>query len=158
MNLSDFIDQLAVNMEDLENFAEVGYTQGMSKIISKAMNQKRKTERPIHCSDSKRETIYIRKDDAWQKDSNKEECQRLINHIISRNFKFMTKWCEEHPEHQVSDSPDYEKWYSITRAMCNVDPRAMKKLIHHLAIITEIEKDDDDTVLPHTGVHTGGWR
>jgi hypothetical protein len=77
MNLSDFIEQLVVNMEDLEYICEVGYTQGMSKIISKAINERRKTERPIHCSDIKRETMYVRKDDAWQKDPNKDECQRF---------------------------------------------------------------------------------
>ena len=144
MNLSDFIEQLAVNMEDLEYICEVGYTQGMSKIISKAINEKRKTERPIHCSDPKRETMYVRKDDAWQKDPNKDECQRLIDQIVSKNYKCMKKWCDDHPNYQVSDSPDYEKWYSITRKICNADPRAMKKLIHHLALATEIEKSEAD--------------
>ena len=143
MNLSDFIQNLVVNMEDLEHICEVGYTQGMSKIITKAMNGTRKTERPIHCSDSKRETMYVRKDDAWQKDANKEECERLIKHIGSKNYKFMSKWCEDNPGYQVSDSSEYEKWYSITRELCNTDPKAMKRLIHHLALATEIEKDDD---------------
>ena len=144
MNLSDFIQNLVVNMEDLEHICEVGYTQGMSNIITKAMNGTRKTERPIHCSDSKRETMYVRKDDAWQKDANKEECERLIKHIGSKNYKFMSKWCEDNPGYQVSDSPEYEKWYSITRELCNTDPKAMKKLIHHLALATEIEKEEID--------------
>ena len=143
MNLTDFIQGLVVNMEDLEHICELGYTQGMSKIISKAMNGTRKTERPIHCSDSKRETMYVRKDDTWHKDANKEECERLIKHIGSKNMKFMSKWCEDNPGYQISDSPEYEKWYSITRALCNTDPKAMRKLIHHLALATEIEKDDD---------------
>ena len=142
MNLTDFIDRLVINMEDLEHMSEVGYTQGMAKIISKAMNETQTTERPIHCSDAKRETMYVRKDDAWQKDPNKEECQRLINHITSKNYKFMSKWCQDNPDHQVSDSPEYDKWFRMTRAMCNADPKAMKKLIHHLALITEIEKQD----------------
>ena len=142
MNLTDFIDRLVVNMEDLEHMSEVGYTQGMAKIISKAMNETQTTERPIHCSDAKRETMYVRKDDAWQKDPDKEECQRLINHITSKNYKFMSKWCQDNPDHQVSDSPEYDKWFRMTRAMCNADPKAMKKLIHHLALITEIEKQD----------------
>jgi hypothetical protein len=140
MNLSDFIEGLAVNMEDLEHICEVGYTQGMSKIITKAINEKERTERPIHCSDAKRETMYVRKDDAWQKDPNKEECLRLIDHIRSKNYKFMSQWCQDHPDARVSDSPEYEKWYNITRELCNADPKAMKKLIHHLALTTEIEK------------------
>lgn len=142
MNLTDFIDRLVVNMEDLEHMCEVGYTQGMSKIITKAMNDTQTTERPIHCSDAKRETMYVRKDDAWQKDPDKEECQRLINNIASKNYKFMAKWRQDNPDCQVSDSPEYDKWFRMTRAMCNADPKAMKKLIHHLALITEIEKQD----------------
>ena len=150
MNLSDFIQGLVVNMEDLENICELGYTEGMSKIITKAINGKHQTERPIHCSDSKRETMYVKKDDVWFKDSNKEECQRLIDHITSKNYKFMKKWCDENPGYVVSDSPDYDKWYSITRALCNTDPKARKKLMRHLALTTEIEKDDfqrDDAVV-----------
>ena len=142
MNLSDFIKELVVNMEDLEYICEAGYTEGMSKIITKAINGKHKTERPIHCSDSKRETMHVKQDDVWQKDSNKEECERLIDHITSKNYKFMKKWCDEHPGYVVSDSPDYDKWYSITRALCNTDPKAKKKLMRHLALATEIEKDE----------------
>jgi hypothetical protein len=144
MNLSDFIKELVVNMEDLEYICEAGYAEGMSKIITKAINRKHKTERPIHCSDSKRETMHVKHDDVWQKDSNKEECERLIDHITSKNYKFMKKWCDEHPGYIVSDSPEYDKWYGITRALCNTDPKAKKKLLRHLALVTEIEKDDDE--------------
>jgi hypothetical protein len=54
----------------------------------------------------------------------------------------MSKWRQDNPDCQVSDSPEYEKWFKMTRAMCNADPAAMKKLIHNLALITEIEKQD----------------
>ena len=144
MNLSDFIKELVVNMEDLEYICEAGYAEGMSKIITKAINGKHKTERPIHCSDSKRETMHIKQDDVWQKDSNKEECERFIDHITSKNYKLMKKWCDEHPGYIISDSPEYDKWYGITRALCNTDVKAKKKLMRHLAHVTEIEKDDDD--------------
>jgi hypothetical protein len=72
-----------------------------------------------------------------------ENIKLLINHIVSKNFKFMKKWCEDHPDYQVSDSAEYEKWFSMTRTMCNADPRAMKKLIHQLALATEIEKGEE---------------
>lgn len=144
LNLSDFIQNLEVKMEDIEHMCEVGYTKGMSKIMTKAMNRTPKTERPMHCSDSKRETIYVRNDDTWKKDENKEECEKLINHIISKNYKLIAKWCEENPDHKVFESPAHEKWYNMTREMCNTDPKAMKKLIRHLAITTEIDKDDEE--------------
>jgi hypothetical protein len=62
--------------------------------------------------------------------------------VLSLVYKFMSKWRQDNPDCQVSDSPEYEKWFKMTRAMCNADPAAMKKLIHNLALITEIEKQD----------------
>ena len=57
MNLSDFIQSIVVNMEDLTDITEVGYAQAITKIITKAMNAKQKKDRPMQCSDVKRETI-----------------------------------------------------------------------------------------------------
>ncbi|NBV84405.1 hypothetical protein EBR57_09860 [bacterium] len=66
----------------------------------------------------------------------------MIDHITSKNYKFMKKWCQDNPDCQVSDSPEYDKWFRMTLVMCNADPKTMKKWIHHLALITEIEKQD----------------
>ena len=140
MNMSDFIKNVVISMEDLEHLSEVGYTEGMQRILTKALQEKEKTERPMHCSDVKREVIYVRKDDAWLKDDTKEETEHFIRHIYHKNLKMMKEWCDEHPDHQISDSPDYEYWYSITRTMCNTNPNAMKKLVSHLAQVTAIEK------------------
>ena len=142
MNLSEFIQSVVISMEDLEHLGEVGYTEGMQRILTKALNEKGTTERPIHCSDVKREVMYVRKDDIWTKDDSKEEIENFIRYIYHKNLKTMKEWCDQHPEHQVSDSPAYEYWYSITRNMCNTNPSAMKKLISHLAQLTAIEKGE----------------
>jgi hypothetical protein len=142
VNLSDFVKTVMVTMEDLEHLGQVGYTQGMSKILSKAMQQKETTERPMHCTDLKRETIYVRENDAWKKDLQQEETGRAIQHIAHKNYKVFMEWRNQHPEHEVADSADYETWYQISRNMCNTDPAALKKLVHHLATITAIEKGE----------------
>jgi hypothetical protein len=120
-------------MEDLEYLTEVGYARGMSKILTKAMGEKDTTERPMHCSDLKREVIYVRNNDAWEKDINKEECERLINHVISKNYKTMKAWCEQHPGYQIPDSHEYDIWYRITHALCNTDERAKRQMLRQLA-------------------------
>lgn len=140
MNMSDFIKSVVISMEDLEHLGTVGYTEGMQRILTKALQEKEKKERPMHCSDVKREVIYVRKDDVWLKDDSKEETEKFIRYIYHKNLKMMKEWGDEHPEHQVSDSPEYDYWYSITRNMCNTNPNAMKKLISHLARLTAIEK------------------
>ena len=141
MNINEFIQSVVITSEDLEHLGEVGYTDGMSKILTKAMRGIETTERPMHCTDVKRETIYVRKDDAWKKDDDSEETKRLIQHIAHKNYKALMEWRNEHPEHAEPDTADYEAWYSISRNMCNTDPSALKKLIRHLALTTAVEKN-----------------
>jgi hypothetical protein len=97
---------LNITSEDLENIGEFGYTDGMSKILSKALRAIETTERPMHCTDAKRETIYVRKDDVWKKDDDCEETKRLITHIAHKNYKALTEWSKEHPEHTEHDTAD----------------------------------------------------
>jgi len=141
MNMNEFIQSVNITSEDLENIGEFGYTDGMSKILTKALRAIETTERPMHCTDAKRETIYVRKDDAWKKDDDCEETKRLITHIAHKNYKALSEWSKEHPEHTEHDTADYEAWYTISRNMCNTDPAALKKLIRHLALTTAVEKN-----------------
>jgi len=141
MNMNEFIQSVNITSEDLENIGEFGYTDGMSKILTKALRAIETTERPMHCTDAKRETIYVRKDDAWKKDDDCEETKRLITHIAHKNYKALSEWSKEHPEHTEHDTADYEAWYTISRNMCNTDPSALKKLIRHLALTTAVEKN-----------------
>jgi hypothetical protein len=138
MNFSDFIKTLSVTTEDIEHMGEVGYAQGMSKILTKALSET--NVRPMHCTDAKRETMYVKENDEWHKDLDCEESKRLIQHIQQKNYKALKEWRDNHPEHTVSDSEDYEAWYRISRNMCNTDPSALKKLIRHLAAVTAVEK------------------
>lgn len=142
MNMNEFIQRVSITAEDLEHLGEVGYTDGMSKILTKAMRGMETKERPMHCTDVKRETIYVRKDDAWKKDDDCEETKRLIQHIAHKNYKALSAWRDEHQEHSKPDTADYEAWYTISRNMCNTDPAALKKLIRHLALTTAVEKND----------------
>lgn len=138
MNFSDFLNTLSVTTEDIEQFGQVGYTLGMSKILTKALSET--NVRPMHCTDAKRETMYVKENDEWHKDLDCEESKRLIQHITHKNYKALSEWREKHPEHAVNDSEDYEAWYRISRNMCNTDPAALKKLIRHLALMTAVEK------------------
>lgn len=142
INMSDFIKGVNVTMEDLEHLGHVGYVEGMTKILSKAINQTEKSERPMHCTDVKRETIYVRKNDEWHKDVELEETKRFIQHVAHKNHKTMAEWRQTQPEVLVHDTEPYESWYRISRNICNTDPNAIKKLIRHLASMTAVEKDD----------------
>jgi len=138
MNFSDFINSISVTFEDIQHIGEVGYTAGMAKIISKALRDSK--SRPMHCSDTKRETIYVKENDEWHRDLDCEETARLIRNIVSKNYKALAEWRATLPEQLIHDTPEYEAWYSMSRNMCNTDSAALKKLIRHLATVTAIKK------------------
>ena len=143
MNLSDFIQSIVVEMEDLSDITQIGYVQAMTKIITKAMKERHKTERPMHCSDVKRETIYIRKANAWEQDVNKEETHRFLSHLIKKCCMCMKAWYDEHPDCQIQDSPDNEMYYSILQEITRSSFKYEKKLTHRLAELTEINQSGD---------------
>ena len=141
-NLADFVREVVISMEDLEHLGQVGYVQGMTKILTKALNSTDHTERPMHCTDVKRATIYVKQNDEWKKDIQQEQTIKAIERIAHNHMKTFKEWRDMHPNFAVSDTEDYETWYRISRSLCNTDPAVMKKLVQHLAIITAIEKGE----------------
>ena len=68
MNITDFVDSIKLELSDLMELGEIGYVASMSKIITKNLNALDETVRPIHCTDTKRETFYIKDEDKWEKE------------------------------------------------------------------------------------------
>jgi hypothetical protein len=82
MNITDFVDSIKLQLSDLMDIGELGYVEGISKIIVKNLNNLDETERPIHCTDKKRETMYIKDQDQWEKeDENKTRLKKAVNKI-----------------------------------------------------------------------------
>ena len=114
INISDFIDQLQVSISDLEETGRLGFADGISKIFINGLKQMDIPDRPLHCSDIKRETIYIKDNNQWTKDS--DENPLLINaikHVSSKNMKKINEWKKEHPEHNDSSSKSNDKYLKI---------------------------------------------
>jgi hypothetical protein len=99
MNMSAFIDSLQLQLSDLENIGEVGFIEGISNIIVKNLNAMDITLRPVHCTDKKRETMYIKDEDKWEKeDENKSKMHKMIKKVANKNIKLISKFQELHPE------------------------------------------------------------
>ena len=94
INFSDFIDRIEVSHEDLENNAELGFVNGISKIIIDNLKQLTVHERPIHCTDVKRETMYIKDDDKWKKDKeiNKQKLNDAIQEVSRKSMISLMDW------------------------------------------------------------------
>ena len=99
MNMTTFIDSLQLQLSDLENVGEVGFVEGISNIIVKNLNALDVTQRPVHCTDKKRETMYIKDQDIWEKeDDQKTKMHKMIKKVANKNIKLISKFQEVHPE------------------------------------------------------------
>jgi hypothetical protein len=98
MNMSEFVDTIAIQMSDLENFAHMDYADGVSKILLKNLNNLDTNQRPIHCTDLKRETVYIKENNCWTKETDdKPNLKSAIKLIAFKNIKQINEWVKEHP-------------------------------------------------------------
>ena len=98
LNLSEFVDSIKVQLSDLENFAHVDYANGISKILLKNFNNLDTYSRPIHCSDLKRETIYIKENDSWTREpDDKPTLIKAIKQVAFKNIKLINEWVKENP-------------------------------------------------------------
>jgi len=98
MNIGEFIDSLKLQLTDLEKVGESGYIEGITSIIIKNLKALDVTKRPVHCTDKKRETIYIKDEDKWEKDEDKTKMHKLIKKVVSKNVKMFAKFRELHPD------------------------------------------------------------
>jgi hypothetical protein len=98
MNIGEFVDSLKLQLSDLEKVGENGYIEGISSIIVKNLKQLDVTKRPVHCTDKKRETLYIKDENKWEKDEDKTHMHKLIKRVASKNMKMFEKFREAHPD------------------------------------------------------------
>ena len=114
LNLTDFINSLQLQLEDLEYTADHGYIEGITNIFQKALSNMEVTKRPLHCTDLKRETLYIKDNDEWHKDETKNELKSSINTVANKNISNTSKWLDKYPGHTDADSKDFEKYVKMT--------------------------------------------
>jgi hypothetical protein len=99
MNLMDFVDSIKLQLTDLEKVGKIGYVEGISNIITTNLKALDITQRPIHCTDNKRETLYIKDEDKWEKeDEQKKKVRKAIKRVASKNIQLLPKFKEAHPD------------------------------------------------------------
>jgi hypothetical protein len=129
MNINDFIDSIKLELNDLEKVGELGYIEGISNIIIKNLNALDETKRPVHCTDKKRETIYIKDQGQWEKeDENKTRLKKAINKIAHKNIKLITQFREKYPECKKSESRLSDKYNKmVIEAMGGAGDNTLEK-------------------------------
>jgi predicted RNA-binding Zn-ribbon protein involved in translation (DUF1610 family) len=142
INFSDFVKNIEVSREDLENNAQLGFVGGISKIFLDNLKQLSKTERPIHCTDIKRETMYIKDDDKWTKETDYTKLNTAIQTITRKSVGTLLKWKDENPDYQDNDSEFSSRCIVIQRnSMAGYDRETYyPKVIKAIAKETIIDK------------------
>jgi hypothetical protein len=98
MNIMDFIDSFTLQLSDLEDVSKQGYVDGISNIIMKKLNELDVHQRPIHCSDAKREIMYVKDKNKWEKeDPSYTRLRKAIKYISKKNSDLLGQWSETHP-------------------------------------------------------------
>ena len=142
INFSDFIKNIQITYEDLENNAQLGFVNGISKIFLDNLKQLDVNERPIHCTDVKRETMYIKDENTWTKQPDDEKLQKAIQTVSYRSMGKLAEWKQENPDYKDADSEFSQRCLDIQKQTLAGSDRGVyyPKVIHALARETIVDK------------------
>ena len=143
MNMSEFIENMEVNFKDIENIGKNGYVSGMTDMIVSRIKELDVTKRPMHCTDLKRETMYIKDNNEWTKDTPENtKLHQMIDYMAKQNYAKMPLWRQQNPECLDSDHPKYDFCIKMMRNMLGdvgaeqvrLDNKVIKNLSKHIFV------------------------
>jgi hypothetical protein len=142
MNIMDFVDSLKIQLTDLEKVGELGYVNGLSNIIINNLKALDIHKRPVHCSDTKRETIYIKDANRWEKENDEKiKLNKAIKSIANKNICLITKWKENNPDCICSESFKSDQYNDIVLNSLDTDKASNQRIIKNIVREIKIEKE-----------------
>jgi hypothetical protein len=141
MNISEFVNSIEPQLEDLEETGRLGYVDGISRVLIKKLDNTSEHQRPLHCSDSKREILYIKDNNEWIKENeNKDTIIKMIKQVAHKNMRNIPEWVKAHPNCLDSESKENDKYLNIVlNSMSGSTEEEQKKNINK--IISKIAKE-----------------
>jgi hypothetical protein len=141
MNLSDFINSMKLQLSDLESVGKLGFVDGISNIIINNLKALDIEKRPVHCSDSKRETMYIKNQDKWEKDDDElNQIKQMIRQVRDKNISLITSWRDLYPECLLSNSKKTDQYNQICSESFGFKKEREEKIISKIAKSVFIDK------------------
>jgi hypothetical protein len=145
MNIMDFVNSIQLQLSDLESVGKLGFVEGISNIITTNLKALDITQRPVHCTDNKRETIYIKDENKWEKeDDQKVKLRKAIKKIATKNLCLIPKFKEAHPDCNRSSSRFADQYNKIIIEACggsgDNDTEKEDKIIRNIAKNVTIDK------------------
>ena len=147
MNISEFIENISLQLSDLESIGKLGYVEGVSNIIIKNLNALEVTQRPLHCTDKKREVVYVKDEDEWQKEEeDKKRIRQVISNVVSKNLKLLPEYQDKYPECMNPESKKSDEYNKIIMETMgggmDVVDKNKEKIIKKVTKEVIIEKDE----------------
>ena len=114
MNIMDFVDSIKIQLADIESIGQLGFVNGISKLIIKNLKALDENMRPVHCSDPKRESLYVKDANVWEKeDSENKKIKKAIKYISHKNICALPEWKAKYPDCIYSDSKKSDQYNHI---------------------------------------------
>jgi hypothetical protein len=146
MNISEFIENISLQLCDLENIGQLGYVEGISNIIIKNLKALDIEKRPVHCSDTKREIMYVKDQDKWEKENDeKKKIKQVISSVVSKNLGLLPEFQKKYPDCMKSDSKKSDEYNQIIMETMGGLPgsgeKNKEKIIRKIAREVVIDKE-----------------
>ena len=145
MNIMDFVDSIKIQLSDIESIGELGYVNGMSRLIIKHLNALEENMRPVHCSDPKRDSLYVKDKNVWEKeDPENKKIKKAIKYISHKNICALPEWKAKYPDCIYSDSLKSDQYnHIVLEAMGGSgdnDAEKADKIVKKIAKVVTIDK------------------
>jgi hypothetical protein len=142
MNMSDFINSIEIKTSDLVNIGKLGYVEGVSNIIIKQLNDTEVNKRPVHCSDAKRETLYVKEENKWEKETQEtKQMLTAVRGVNKKNYQILNNWKETYPKCTDSKSNQSDEYMKVVSKVMDGDEENINKVIKRVAKEVVIEKE-----------------
>ena len=141
MNMSEFINSIQLKLSDLENMEKLGYIEGMSNIIIKQLNDTDMNKRPVHCSDAKRETLYIKEENKWEKEGpENKKMIGAVRGVDKKNYMMLNLWKDTYPKCMNSESNQCDAYMKLVGIVMSGDTENINKVIKKVSKEVVIDK------------------
>ena len=146
MNITDFVDSIQLKLSDLERVGDLGFVKGISDIIVDKLNALDVTVRPIHCTDQKREVLYVKDEDKWNKeDQENNKVRKVVKKVANKNTKLLKDFKDKHPDCVKSISSFSDRYNKLTieayGGIGNDFRDNENKIIKNISKVITIEKE-----------------
>ena len=141
MNITDFVDSIKLQLSDLMDVGELGFVDGISKIIVNRLKSLDETVRPVHCTDKKREIMYVKDEGIWTKeDEKKTRLKKMITRIADKNIRLLPQFREKYPDYMDAHSKTSDIHDTLVIEVMETDNDKKEKIIKHISNATVIRE------------------